>query len=386
MKLLYCIPALYNAGGMERVLTEKVNYLISLAGFEICIVTTDQNNKPLRFELDSRVKLIHLNIDFNSHLSYGLLKKYVLHHKKIDLYKTQLKEIIDIEKIDVCISLCGKEIEFLNNLDVKCKKIAEIHFAMNFRKQYLLARHKGWLWEVLGTIRTQQLKHSVKNLDKLVVLTSADKEQWELAVNNVIKIPNPNSLSNQSSAELNNKKVVSIGKLDPQKGYDMLIDAWYLLAKEYPDWELNIFGTGEQEDVLNEKIKNLDLLGKVNLRGTTTDVASQYLQSSLYVMSSRFEGLPLVLIEAISFGLPVVSFDCEYGPREIIKNDFNGFLVKPNDIITLAKKVKYLIENPEKRKMMGVNAKESSKKYEKEQIMKKWVLLLEGLKVDYTEK
>jgi glycosyltransferase involved in cell wall biosynthesis len=373
MKLLYCIPALYNAGGMERVLSEKVNYLINIAGFEITIVTTDQSDKPIRFELDNRINLIHLNIDFDSHFSENLLNKFFLHNQKIRLYERKLKDLVESLNIDVCISLCGKEIAFLYQLSVKCKKIAEIHFAMNNRKQFITARHTGAFWNLLGDIRTYQLKKAVKKLDKLVVLTLDDKKQWENTHTNIVQISNPNPLKNVVCSDLNNKKVISVGKLDPQKGHDMLISAWKYVNDLHPDWELDIFGVGDWQQMLEDKIKQLNLIGSVILKGTTTDVTSQYLNSSIYVMSSRFEGLPLVLLEAMSCGLPIVSFDCEFGPREIITNEIDGFLVEPNNIIELAAKINFLIENQTKRIEMGKNGSENVKRFSKNVIMNQWI-------------
>lgn len=379
MKLLYCIPALYNAGGMERVLAEKVNYLVNLPNYEITIVTTDQKDRSIRFPIDNRIQLEHLNIDFDGHYSENLLKKYILHKKKLRVYKRRLLKILVKLEIDICISFCGKEIEFLNDLPVKCKKIAEIHFAMNVRKQFLTSRYSGKLWSFLGEIRTYQLKQSVKGLDKLVVLTKADQKQWEQTHDNIIQISNPNPLDSKIVSTLENKKVISVGKLDAQKGYDMLLDAWLPVSHQNPEWELDIFGIGEWEEMLKEKIIQLDLIGKVNLRGATIDVTTQYLNSSIYVMSSRYEGLPMVLIEAMSCGLPIVSFDCEFGPREIITNGKDGYLVKPNNIKGLGDKINFLIENTQKRKIMAKHAIESVKRFSKNEIMEQWTGLFEQL-------
>ncbi len=379
MKILYCIPSLSNAGGMERVITEKVNYLIQLPGYEITIVTTDQNGRPIYFSLDEKIQLIHLDIDFDGHFSENLLKKYFLHQKKLKIYKQKLISILKQLQVDICISFCGKEIEFLANLNVKCKKIAEIHFAMNVRKQFITSRHKGYLWSLLGEIRTQQLKKATKGLDKLIVLTKADQKQWEFSHKNVIQIPNPNPLENQEFSTLLNKRIISVGKLDPQKGFDMLIEAWALVVDKHSDWVLDIFGEGEWELMLQNRINELNISDQIKLRGKTSDVVSYYLGSSVYVMSSRYEGLPMVLIEAMSCGLPIVSFDCEYGPREVITDGKNGFLVVPNNYIELAEKICILIENEKLRLQMGRQSLEDVEKYAKEPIMQKWIILFDEL-------
>lgn len=379
MKILYCIPSLYNPGGMERVISEKVNYLASLPNYEITIVTTEQQGKDIIFSIDKRILLIHLDINFNSHYSKDLLRKVIHHYKKLNLYKRKLKQIVTELNIDVIVSLCGKEIEFLNKLDVECKKIAEIHFSMNYRKQFLISRHKNFVWGILGEIRTYQLKQSVKKLDKLIVLTETDKHQWKNTNNNIICIPNPNPLNKTLVSSLDNKNVISIGKLDAQKGYDMLIDTWKIVAEKHPDWILNIWGVGEWEQMLTQRIRDYKLTEVINLCGQTKNVVSKYCDSSIYVMSSRYEGLPMVLIEAMSCGLPLISFDCECGPRDIISEGIDGYLVETNNIKLLAEKICYLIDNESIRKQMGLQAKINVEKFSKNMIMKRWTNLFENL-------
>lgn len=379
MKLLYCIPSLYNPGGMERVISEKVNYLASLPNYAITIVTTDQQNKPICFQLDDCVNVIHLDINFSSHYSANLLKKYIYHRRKQRVYRHRLIELIEKQGIDICISLCGKEIEFLSKLPVSCKKLAEIHFSMNFRKLFLMAIHSGFVWKFLGDIRTEQLKNSVKDLDKLVVLTNADKLQWQLTHDNIIQIPNLNPLQNSNFSTTTEKRVITVGRLDAQKGFDMLLDVWAIVASKHPDWTLNIFGSGEWEQMLNDRIIQLNLSDVVSLRGLTKNVVENYLESSIYVMSSRYEGLPMVLIEAMSCGLPIVSFDCEHGPRELIEDGKTGFLVGMNKIDELADKICRLIEDDTLRLEMGNEARKSVSKYSKESIMKQWINLFEDV-------
>jgi glycosyltransferase involved in cell wall biosynthesis len=382
MKLLYCIPSLCNPGGMERVLTEKVNYLSNLSDFEITVVTTDQMAKSLRFPLNDNIRVIHLDIDFNGHYSAGIFKKIKLHRKKIAIYKVKLKHIIIESNIDVCISLCGKEIDFLYKLPVRCKKIAELHFAMNYRKQFLTSNHRGFLWRILGEIRTYQLKKALKSLDKLVVLTKHDLEQWQLTHTNAIQIPNINPLFNPEKSKLISNKVVSLGRLDAQKGYDMLIDAWRLIALKCPTWILEIYGQGEWYQKLKAKINNYNLQDKIILKGIVSNVEKVYCESSIFVLSSRYEGFGMVLIEAMSCGVPVVSFECEHGPREIITDGHDGFLVEPNNIGQLADKICFLIENENSRINMGSNAIESVKRFSKGPIMQKWIELFNQINLE----
>jgi glycosyltransferase involved in cell wall biosynthesis len=232
----------------------------------------------------------------------------------------------------------------------------------------------------VGYIRTYQLKKVTGKLDKLVVLTNQDKEQWTRTHDNVVCIANPSPFKiNQNSYFVDSKTVISVGRLDAQKGYDKLVDAWSIVKKSCPDWKLNIFGSGELYEFLNRRISSLALENNVDLKGVSSHIEKEYLSASFFVMSSLFEGLPMVLIEAATFGLPIVSYDCEWGPREIVNNGLNGYLVPAGDIEMLAARIIELINNPGLRIQMSENAKEASKNYELSIIMNQWKDLFENL-------
>jgi glycosyltransferase involved in cell wall biosynthesis len=379
MRLLYCIPALHNTGGMERVIAIKANYLAEVENYEITIATTDhRSSQAIRYPLHPKIKLIHLDIDFESHFQFSLVSKTIEHYKKLRKYKKVLKQIIDENKIDICVSLCGKEIDFLGSLKVDCSKIAEIHFAINNRQQFLDARKKGFLWKWIGYYRTTQLISSVKNLDEFVVLTQEDEKQWRKYCNNVHRIPNPAQLTVISPAPLFNKKVIAVGRLSPQKGYDLLLQAWQIVMEKHPDWILEIYGDGELREKLEQKIIASNLSEDVKLLGNVSNIQEKYLESSIFVLSSIYEGLPMAMIEAMTCGLPIVAFDCEFGPRELITDGRNGFLVEPGNTRLLSEKIIKLIENPELRVECGKNATLKSKEFATEKIMKQWIALFEN--------
>lgn len=380
MRLMYFIPALFNHGGMERVLTSKVNYLVEEMGYRITIVTTDQMSRGCYFSLSGKIDLIHLDLDFNSHFEKALIPKYFCHQLKMIKYKREVQKLVDIIKPDILISLGGKEIDFIYKLKTNAAIVCEMHFSMNIRTQFLVSRKRGLLWTVLGNIRTNQLKNTTKKIDKLIVLTNQDKNQWEKTHKNVLHIPNPATFEVGKREGADYKSVISVGRLDPQKGYSMLIDTWVRVKERHPEWILNIFGTGDMKEQLEGKINALGLKGNINLKGKSDEIENEYLKSSFFVMSSLYEGLPMVLLESMSCGLPVVSFDCEWGPREIIKDGYNGFLVETGDVNQLADKICQMIENHELRKTMSLNALEVAKKYDISIVMKKWDALFKELK------
>lgn len=374
-KIVYCIPFLYNSGGMERVLTEKVNYLATVGDYDITIITTDQINKPVYFPLDSRIKVVDFDLNFSGHYGYGLLKKYWVHRKKLAQYKCKLETFLLENEIDVCVSLGGKEIDFLTSLKDMSRKIAELHFSKNHRTQFLQAHKQGLFWKWIGMFRTWQLERVTQGLSKLVVLTQQDLNDWLKTNRNVISIPNPSPLAPQKISDVENSRVITVGRLDAQKGYDYLIDAWNIVAKDFPDWKLDIYGNGSLRDSLRKQILDYGLEDKICLKGTTKDIEKEYLSSSIFVMTSRYEGLPMVLIEAMSCGLPIVSFDCECGPREVVHDGKNGFLVSTFDIESLADKLMLLMKDASQRKRMGKESRNISRKYDINVIMQRWISL-----------
>ena len=384
MNLLYCIPHLYNSGGMERVLTQKVNWLAAHTDYTITIVTTEPTPtgmSDIYFPLDKRVKVVALNVDFNADYHKCLFPKWLGHTRRMRLYRQKLMDYILREKIDLCISLCGKEIAFLNQLP--CRTIAESHFAKEQRTQLLMANHSGWFWALLGRVRTWQLVQAVKPLERLVVLTDADKAAWEKAgCTNVTVIPNPCMLDNCQLSTIHSqfpKTVLAVGRLHEQKGFDLLLQAWKPIEKTYSDWSLRIVGEGPKRAELEAQIESQGLK-RVVLAGATNNVLDEYEAASIFVLSSRYEGLPLALIEAMWCGLPCIAFDCPQGPAELLAEN-RGWLVPNGDIAELTAQIAYALSHPEEALKCAQKAQIFAQTtYSEAAIMPQWVQLIESCK------
>lgn len=377
IKIVYCIPSLCNSGGMERVLTLKVNYLISF--YDITIITTEQKDKLPFFPLNPNVKLINWEFNFNDHFNYSLFRKIKIHFKKLHQYKKMLEQYLKENNIDICVSLCGKEIDFLPSLRDGSTKIAELHFTKNIRKLFIAARKKGIFWQFIANYRNWQLERNTKKISKLIVLSENELLLWKKVNRNVVCIPNPSPLTDIGKSNVLAKRAIAVGHLNLEKGFEFLIDAWAIVNKKHPDWSVDIYGDGELRCMLSNKIKTFHLESVVHLKGVTRNIQDEYLSSSLLIMTSRYEGLPMVLIEAMTCGLPLISFDCECGPRSIISNGNNGFLVEVGDVYELADKISYLIENENIRERMSQKSKELSVKYSRDIIMGQWIDLFESL-------
>ncbi|MDD5990771.1 MAG: glycosyltransferase family 4 protein [Paludibacteraceae bacterium] len=383
MNLLYCIPHLYNSGGMERVLTQKVNWLAAHTDYTITIVTTEPTptgTPKCYFPLSEKVQVVELNIDFNADYTKPLLPKYCAHMRRMRAYKRALTEYIVQHGIELCISLGGKEIAFLRHLP--CRTIAEMHFAMDQRRQLIEANHKSLFWSLVGEVRTRQLVQAVKPLERLVVLTDADKAAWEKAgCTNVTVIPNPCSLDGQkvSIKSAKSKTILAVGRLHEQKGFDLLLQAWKPIEKTYSDWSLRIVGEGPKRAELEAQIESQSLK-RVVLAGATNNVLDEYEAASIFVLSSRYEGLPLALIEAMWCGLPCIAFDCPQGPAELLAEN-RGWLVPNGDIAELTAQIAYALSHPEEALKCAQKAQIFAQTtYSEAAIMPQWVQLIESCK------
>ena len=226
---------------------------------------------------------------------------------------------------------------------------------------------------------THQIIKYTQSFDRLVVLTKEDMATWKKTNKNVYQIYNPLPYEAAEQSHLDNHIIISVGRLNPQKNYFSLIQAWRLVHSRYPEWEINIWGDGEQKEQLQQEIESYGLENTFHLCGRTDNIKDKYLQSSIYVMSSIYEGFAMVLLEAATFGLPIISYDCPCGPKEIIDNGKNGIIVSLHDFHALAAAICRLIENESLRKRMGHQSKVTSHAFSQDKILPQWPAFFEEL-------
>ena len=374
MKIIYCIACTCHSGGMERVLANKANYL-ARHGYEVVIVTTDQRGLPPFFPLDGQIRCIDLGINYEENNGKSFANKLLHYPLKQYRHQKRLAAILKREKPDVTISMFCNDAGFITRINDGSKKVLEIHFSKFKRLQY---NRKG-LWRLADLWRSKQDEKTVRRFDKFVVLTEEDKGYWG-NLPNITVIPNANTFATSQAAALENKKVIAIGRYTYQKGFERLIEAWNILSPGFPGWKLDIIGNGEERDKLQDLIHAYHLDGQVTLVSPTKSIDKVYLDASVLVMSSRYEGLPMVLLEAQAFGLPIVSFACKCGPKDIVANGETGFLVEENDIEGLARQLVKVMKDKNLRKQMGRKAKEASLRYAEDAVMAKWTALFDSLK------
>lgn len=371
MRLVYCIPSLENSGGTERTLIQRVNYLVRKVGYEIYIITTDQNSDKIFFELDSAVHVIHLNINFVSIENLPLWEKIMAFKSKQQLYRKKLEQLLLSIRPDITTSLLSHEIDFLTNLKDGSYKIGENHFNKKFRYDFVRTKNSGWLKKGIAYCRYLQLVCAVKKLDCFISLTQLESDSWHgVKLKKII----PNFLysfpSSYSSCE--NHEVIAVGRYAKEKGFDLLLKAWCTISVKYPDWHLSVYGDGDCRHDLEKFVKD-NKLNNVDLYYPVHDIYEAYIHSAIAVVPSRFEGFGMVIIEAMACGVPVVAFDCKNGPAEIIIDGENGILVKSEDVNQLAKNIIGLMEDHDRRIVMGKKAINNTKRFSAEKIMKEWM-------------
>lgn len=376
MKIIYCITATVNSGGTERIVLGKANWLAN-NGFEVVIVTTDQRGRMPYYPIDSKIKCVDLDINYDHEGNLSYIGKVFQRRRNLKLHKERLAKLLKQENADITISTFGNEYSFLYKLADRSKKVIEIHSCRWFR---LRGYNKNWLFYLSKKYLTYLDKKYVCKYDAFICLTHEDKKHWGDSLSNIYVIPN--FIENNSADihyNVNGKQAIAVGRLSYEKGYDRLIAAWAIVSAGHNDWTLNIFGDGPLRDELSEMIAKLGLGNSVRICKPVKDIFKEYAQSAFLILTSRYEGLPMVLLEAMSVGIPVVSFDFECGPKDLIINDANGCLVPDGDIGLLANCITRLIDNAELRQSMGQAAYQTSLSYNKSAIMQKWVTLFKSL-------
>jgi len=374
-KIVYVTPALYMAGGVERVLTLKANYFAEQFGYDITIVLTEGKDKPYFYQLSPKVKVINLDLNFEELWTCSFLKKILVYLPKQRRFKKLLTNELMHIRPDITISLLRRDINFITSIKDGSIKIGELHVNRvnyrNFEKNDTnFVKHifeKYWMKSLIS--------HLIK-LDKFVVLTHEDRVAWP-ELKNVEVIPDPLSFVPDRISPLTSKRIIAVGRYHYQKGFDLLLRAWKLIETKCPDWQLAIYGQGNKEPYMQlAHDLGLDML-RCHLYDPTSNIQQEYVNSSIFVFSSRYEGFGMVLVEAMACGLPVVSYACPCGPRDIISDGIDGILVEKENIDALAHQLLLLMNDEQKRQAMSLAAQQKAATYQMNHIASRWQSLFE---------
>lgn len=377
-RIVFCTPALYSAGGVERIVAVKANYFSMQLGYNVTIIVTEGKGNDSFFPISNQVNIINYKLDFEELWRLPFWKKVIVYLIKQRKFKKLLNADLMRIRPDFTISTLRREINFLTEINDGSCKIGELHVnRANYRT--FDGRNSNVVKRIFAYFWSKSLLNKLRRLDRMVVLTDCARRDW-LELNNVVKIPDALPFKIENKSKLNSKRIISIGRYAYDKGNDLLLRAWSIIEKEFADWTLDIYGNGDKEpykDLIRELGIDND---RCHLYGPIHDVKKEYLSSSIFLLPSRFEGFGLVIVESMASGVPVVSFDCENGPRSIITDGENGYLVPPFDINAYAEKVMYLMRNEELRKRLGSNALKSASQYDIDKVGFQWEQLFDELK------
>lgn len=347
MNIILFAESLSNSAGIERMTIELSNLLCK--EHKISIVIIEKINK-LPYFLNPNVKVISIN-------SFFTLKNY------LNIIKSLRKNLINIQP-DILISVAVPlvRLAYPAMLGLNIKHIGWEHFNL------YAGSKMGFLWRLIST----------KLVDTTIVLTNTDKKNYQKFVNSKIKyIPNFSTIHINKQSTITSNTIIAVGRLEYQKGFDLLLEAWKKISNKIYPWNLLIIGSGSKQDELSKFIKENDLEKSVTLKPATNNISTIYEQASILVMSSRFEGLPMVLIEAKMAGLPCISFDCPNGPNEVIRNNIDGYIVENGNIDKLSETIFNATKDRNALKQMGKEAYNDAKnRFSQEAIKQEWNNLL----------
>lgn len=384
MKIAFLCNNFKSLNGVERVWSQKLSLLAEHPNYEVYLITYNQYGEPLSFPISDKVNHIDLATRYISRCSYHGIYQYIDRFMSERSFRKELNEMLEklSPNIVVCADLHVSDLKAVLSSKVQAVRIVECHCGLSAYFEDI-KKFKGLYKRIRERIQKWQLISAIRKFDKIIVMTESERLAWHLK-DKVVCIPNmlvtyPNQEPDKSHVH---KCVISVGRYAYQKGYDMLLESWRMVQNAHPDWTLHVYGShdgsvGDYEQ-LKDQIQQYHITN-VNLHQSTNDVYSCYAKSDFYVMSSRYESFGLVLIEAMSCGLPVISFDCKYGPQSIIRNGRTGVLVSPNDTKEMATVICLMIENIETRQQMTVSARLESKNYTSEKIMPIWYEFYESL-------
>ncbi len=373
MKILYYYQTLARFGGVERVLADKMNYLSDHYGYDVYMITRDQGTHQIPFKLSEKVHYSDLGIRMHTQYAYKGIRRLWEKLKLQIKFEYRVKQIIRAIQPDIIIGTDDMPAGALLRYKGSAKLIIESH------TMYYVTSVDG-VTNVLKKLFRNKALSVYRKADVLVSLTQGDAMDWIHKNKNtkVIVIPNVVNLNKTGNySTYTQKRVIYAGRFAYLKGIPNMIKIWKIVNRNHPDWILDFYGEGEERDKYAPLIESLNI--NFRIHEPTSDIHKEYCNSSIAILTSISESFALVLPEEMSCGLPVVSFDCPYGPRDIIRDGIDGFLIPPNNVELFAKKICLLIENEKLRREMGTAGIEASKRFAAEKVMPQWKNLFENL-------
>ena len=369
-------------GGAERVITDKANYL-SREGHHLMLVSYEQGQHPLPYELNPTIRCEDLDCRFFTLSRFPFFIRWYHFFKLKRKFKVNFQKTVNSFCPDVIVlasdwqKLINSVVDVAQDIPV----IAEFHNAYDYImhkvgvSENIIKRYTS-RWYSMYTLK------ALRRCVRMVVLTESDARCWRRHFDNVCVIPNPVTIYPEVVDDIPKDKgrIIFVGRFNHEKRVDRLVSAFSLIADQHPLWHVDIFGEGNEKNLIENKIHDCHLEGRVIIHNPTNAIFDEYKRSEMLVLCSEHEARPLVLVEAMACGVPCVAMDCPYGPREIITDGVTGLLARDGDIQDLAAKMEWLITHDEVRHEMGRKARKDAAKYKMSIIMHDWEKLYIGVR------
>ena len=364
MTILYVFQTLARFGGIERISIQKMNYLATRYSYRVFALTADQGDHPLPFSLDEAVCYEDLHIRFHQQYQYRGFRRLWTKFRLQRLFQQRLAAKLRTIHPDVIVCPASGYVATLNHLRGNIPLIVEAHSICSetfiFERMTLDKRLQTW-WGY----------RNISRADLVVAITQGDADEWRRWTDRVCVVPNIVSLNPyRRLSDCTARRVVFAGRFAKEKDIPTLAAIWQRVHRQFPDWTLDIYGDGELKDQLAPALEAMAC--NICVHPSTADIFQEFLNSSIVVLTSLGESFSLVLVEAMSCGVPVVAFDCPYGPRDIITNDRDGYLIAPGDTASYSDRLCRLMADPQLRRKMGQHAASTSQRFAADVIMPQW--------------
>ncbi|MFG1613780.1 glycosyltransferase family 4 protein [Nonomuraea wenchangensis] len=371
MRIRYMLLHAYGMGGTIRTVVNQANAMAE-AGHDVEIVSVVRRRGKPQFAIDPRVRLSAL-VDQREGVSADSLVRKVWRRArgKIVPYGEFAAEWFT-ERVEAAV------MDYVSSLNdgilVTTRPALNLISARRAsRKVIRVAQEHMNLGAYHEAVREQIARHYGR-FDAVAVLTETSRAEYHAILDDtpIVRIPNAVHMDHREHSDQSNPVVIAAGRLVPQKGYDMLIPAFASVAEEHPEWRLRIFGTGPSQQKLRQRIDETGMEGRISLMGRSDRIHEELARASIYALSSRIEGLPMAMIEAMGHALPVVAFDCPTGPADVLVSGQNGVLVPPRDVAKLGEELGRLMADRELRARLGAAAARTAHAYTPEVVMPLW--------------
>jgi glycosyltransferase involved in cell wall biosynthesis len=394
-RVTFMVPFAYGMGGIPRTVFTVANALAQ-RDYEVSLVTLVRNNEEPYFSLDPRVTLVPLDDRIDPSSPGGMRPR-----PRQD--KSQPPRVRQLDRKPSTL-MAGTHSSFSAYVDELMRRHLESlkpGVIVSTRPEFTVAalrwshpdsivvhqEHLSFVGRKMALregSRDLALRRGVERpVDAFLTLTDADLERWQRFVGESDTrwgvIPNATPFDVDEPAPLSSRTVLAAGRFTHQKGFDRLVAAYAPLAESHPDWQLHIYGHGELWEQISAQVGGLDVGDRIQLKGITSEFEAVLKNASVYAMSSRFEGLPMVLLEAFSKGVPPVSFDCPEGPRQLIEDGVNGLLVPEGDVPALTQALRGVMDDDDLRRRLGAGALRSAAEYHVDAVVERWISLFEEL-------